>query len=257
MDLPELGAYGVRMTGIEGKVVAITGASSGIGEATAELLAGRGARVVLGARRAEPLEALARRIVGAGGEAAHRPTDVRRREDVAALVDLARERFGRLDVLISNAGVMPISPLDDLRVDDWDAMVDVNVKGVLHGIAAALPVFREQGTGHFVHTASTSGLKVTPTMAVYAGTKFAVRAISEGLRQEAGKDLRVTVITPGMTRTNATTGMTDPAVQARIQEGLDAYGMEPEAIARSIAFAIEQPAGVDVGEIVVRPTAQA
>jgi NADP-dependent 3-hydroxy acid dehydrogenase YdfG len=245
------------MTGIEGKVVAITGASSGIGEATAVLLAQRGAKVVLGARRADPLEAVAARIVAAGGEAAQRPTDVRRREDVAALVALARERFGRLDVLVSNAGVMPVSPLDDLRVDDWEAMVDVNVKGVLHGIAAALPVFREQGTGHFVHTASTAGLKVVPTMAVYAGTKFAVRAISEGLRQEAGKDLRVTVITPGMTRTNATVDMTNDAARTSIQEGLNAYGLPAEAVARSIAFAIEQPAGVDVGEIVVRPTAQA
>ncbi len=241
------------MSGIEGKVVAITGASSGIGEATALLLAERGARLVLGARREDRLAALASRL----GDAAYLPVDVRRRADLADLVTLARERFGRLDVLVGNAGVMPISPMDDLRVDEWDAMVDVNIKGVLHGIAAALPVFRAQGAGHFVNVASTAGFRVVPAMAVYAGTKFAVRAISEGLRQEAGDTLRVTIISPGMTRTNFADTMTNAYVRAQLAESRDAIAMPPAAVARAIAYAIEQPADIDVGEVVVRPTAQA
>jgi NADP-dependent 3-hydroxy acid dehydrogenase YdfG len=237
---------------IEGKVVAITGASSGIGEATALWLASRGAKLVLGARREDRLATLAARL----GDAAYLAVDVRRRSDVADLVALANKRFGRLDVLVSNAGVMPISPLDELRVDDWDAMVDVNLKGVLHGIAAALPVFREQGGGHFVNIASTAGFRIVPTMAVYAGTKFAVRAISEGLRQEAGDNLRVTIISPGMTRTNSADSMTDPAVRDQLAETVDRIGMPAEAVARAIAYAIEQPADIDVGEVVIRPTAQ-
>ena len=244
------------MLGIEGKVVVITGASSGIGEATALLLAERGAKVVLGARGPDRLEALAARIADTGGEVAYAPTDVRRRDDVAKLVGLACERFGKLDVLVGNAGVMPISPLDDLRVDDWDDMIDINVKGVLHGIAAALPVFRTQGFGHFVNTASTAAFRVVPNMSVYAGTKVAVRAISEGLRQEAGDKLRVTIISPGMTRTNFADSMTNPEVKAKLSETRDAVAMPPDAIARAIAFAIDQPAEVDVSEIVVRPTAQ-
>jgi NADP-dependent 3-hydroxy acid dehydrogenase YdfG len=244
------------MTGIEGKVVVITGASSGIGAATALLLAERGAKVVLGARGPDRLKALADRIADAGGEVACAPTDVRRREDVAKLVGLGCERFGKLDVLVGNAGVMPISPLDDLRVEDWEDMIDVNVKGVLYGIAAALPVFRAQGFGHFVHTASTAAFRVVPNMSVYAGTKVAVRAISEGLRQEAGDKLRVTIISPGMTRTNFAESMTNPAVKAQLSATRDAVAMPPEAIARAIAFAVEQPAEVDVSEVVVRPTAQ-
>jgi NADP-dependent 3-hydroxy acid dehydrogenase YdfG len=244
------------MSGVEGKVVAITGASSGIGEATALLLAKRGAKVVLGARRSGPLEALAARIADAGGEAAVAATDVRRRDDLSDLVKLARERYGKLDVLVSNAGIMPISPFDELRVEDWEDMVDVNLKGVLYGIAAALPVFREQGSGHFVNLASTAAFRVVPSMSVYSGTKMAVRAISEGLRQEAGDKLRVTIISPGMTRTNFAEAMTSPEVKAQLEERRDATAMPPDAIARAIAFAIEQPAGVDVGEVVVRPTAQ-
>ncbi|MEV0848469.1 SDR family oxidoreductase [Streptomyces sp. NPDC049954] len=244
------------MSGIEGKVVVITGASSGIGEATALLFAERGAKAVLGARRPERLEALAGRIERAGGEAAWLPTDVRRRGDLQALVGRARERFGGIDVLVSNAGVGLISPLDELRVDDWEEMIDVNLKGVLYGIAAALPVFREQGSGHFVNTVSTAGLRIVPLQSVYAGTKNAVRTISEGLRQEAGAGLRVSVVSPGFVRTEFADSMPDPEVRARISERMEDIAIPPEAVARAIAFAVEQPDTVDVGEIVVRPTAQ-
>lgn len=248
---------GISLSGIEGKVVAITGASSGIGEATALLLAERGAKVVLGARRADRLEALGARIVNAGGEAAYASIDVRRRDDLSTLVQLACERYGKLDVLVNNAGVMPISPLDDLRVEDWEAMIDINIKGVLYGIAAALPVFRKQGFGHFVNTASTAAFRIVPNQSVYAGTKFAVRAISEGLRQEAGDKLRVTIISPGFTRTDGVgAAVTNPEVKAQLEESRDKFAMPPEAIARSIAFAIEQPADIDVSEVIVRPTAQ-
>ena len=203
-------------SGIEGKVVAITGASSGIGEATALLLAERGAKVVLGARGSDRLHALAARIADAGGEVSHAPTDVRRRDDVSALVALACERYGKLDVLVNNAGIAPIAPLDDLRVQEWEDMIDINIKGVLYGIAAALPVFRKQGFGHFVNTASTAGLITMPNMAVYSATKFAVRAISEGMRLEAGDKLRVTVISPGFVQTNLAESIPNPATKAQI-----------------------------------------
>jgi len=243
------------LSGIEGKVIVITGASSGIGEVTALLLAERGAKVVLGARRSDRLEALAARITKMGCEVSYAQTDVRRRGDLSDLVKLACERYGRLDVLVNNAGVMPISPLDDLHVEEWEEMIDVNIKGVLYGIAAALPVFRKQDFGHFVNIASTAAYLILPSMSVYAGTKVAVRAISEGLRQEAGDKLRVTIISPGITRTNFAETMTNPVVKAQLEEIRDKTAMQPEAIARAIAFAIEQPADVDVSEIVVRPTA--
>ncbi|GGN41190.1 oxidoreductase [Streptomyces kronopolitis] len=244
------------MAGTEGKVVAITGASSGIGEATALLLAERGARLVLGARRTERLAELVARIERAGGSAVQIRTDVTRPEDLHALVALATERFGRLDVLVGNAGVGTISPLDDLRVEEWDHMIDVNVKGVLHGIAAALPVFRAQGAGHFVTTASTAAFRIVPTMAVYAASKFAVRALCEGLRQEAGDALRVTTVSPGAIATDFAEASSNSRVRAEITKMRDDLAIPPDAIARAIAFAIEQPADVDVNEIVVRPTAQ-
>ncbi|MEK5141159.1 SDR family oxidoreductase [Paenibacillus sp. FSL M7-0134] len=241
---------------IENKVVVITGASSGIGEATALLLAERGAKVVLGARGADRLEALATRISNGGGEAVYARTDVRRREDLCNLVNLACERYGKLDVLVSNAGVMPISPLEDLCVEDWEDMIDVNIKGVLYGIAAALPIFHKQGSGHFVNIASVAGHKTVPNQSVYSGTKFAVRAISEGLRQEAGDKLRVTIISPGIVQTNFTEGMTNPALRDQLAAIRDKLAMTPAAVARAIGFAIEQPDDIDVNEIVIRPTAQ-
>ena len=244
------------MNNIAGKVIAITGASSGIGEATARRLAASGAKLVLGARREERLAAIAASLEAEGGEAVFAVTDVRERAHLERLVALAQARFGRLDVLINNAGVGPISLMDELRVDDWIDMVDVNIKGVLYGIAAALPVFRAQQAGHIINTLSTAGLKIVPTMAVYAGTKNAVRTISEGLRQEAGPHLRVTVVSPGMIATEFTSKITSPAVRAQITGEVAAVAIEADAIARAIAFAIEQPADVDVGDIVVRPTAQ-
>ena len=244
------------MSTVNGKVVAITGASSGIGEASALLLAESGAKLVLGARGTDRLQALADRIIAAGGDAAWVRTDVKQRGDLSHLVKLACDRYGKLDVLMSNAGVGPISPLDELRVHDWEDMIDINLKGVLYGIAAALPVFRRQGFGHFINTASTAAHRVVPNMAVYAGTKIAVRAISEGLRQEAGDKLRVTVISPGFTRTNLAESMTNQQVKAQTVATMEKFAISPDAIARAIVFAIEQPADVDVGEIVVRPTAQ-
>ena len=244
------------MLGIKDKVVAITGASSGIGAATALLLVERGAKVVLGARGADRLKTLADRIAAAGGQVAWMPVDVRTASDLTGLVDLARRQFGKLDVLISNAGVGPIGPLDDLRVADWEDMIDINLKGFLYGIAAALPVFREQGFGHFVTVISTAGLQIVPNMVVYAATKNAVRTVCEGLRQEAGDKLRVTGVSPGFVKTNFVDSMTNDEMKAQIKKKMGEIGIPPEAIARAIAFAIEQPADVDVGEIVVRPTAQ-
>jgi NADP-dependent 3-hydroxy acid dehydrogenase YdfG len=245
------------MSSVKNKVVAITGASSGIGEATAILLADHGAKLVLGARGSGRLKLLADRIAAAGGDVVYAPTDVKRQDDVSDLVKLACERYGKLDVFFSNAGVMPVSPLDDLRVDDWDEMIDVNIKGVLYGIAAALPVFRAQGFGHFVNTASTAAHRTVPNQSVYSATKFAVRAISEGLRQEAGDKLRVTVISPGFVRTNFADGVKSAEVKAQLETARDRFAMPPDAIARAVLFAVEQPADVDVNEIVIRPTAQA
>ncbi|RAI03536.1 oxidoreductase [Acuticoccus sediminis] len=242
--------------GIEGTVVAITGASSGIGRATAKLLAEKGAFVVLGARREEPLVQVADEIAAAGGKAAWMVTDVRRRGDLVALVALALERAGGLDAIVNNAGIGPISRLDALRVEDWDAMIDVNLRGTLYGIAAALPVFARQGRGHVVNVISTAGIRIVPTMGVYAATKNAVRTVTEALRQEAGPNLRVTEVSPGMIATNFGSSITDQPTKAMIEERSGQIAIAPEAIARGILFALEQPGDVDVGSIVIRPTAQ-
>lgn len=239
------------------KVVAITGASSGIGAATAVLLAGRGATVVLGARRTERLEELADQIRGRGGRATVCSTDVTRREDLDRLVARAVDEFGRLDVLVANAGVARIAPLADLELDDWSAMIDVNLRGVLHGIAAALPVFRRQGHGHLVTTVSTSGLKIVPGQAVYAGTKNAVRTLLEALRQESTDGvLRTTSISPGYVRTELIDYIDDPAAREAAQRHMSELGIAPEAVAAAIAFVIDQPDDVEIGEMTIRPTIQ-
>lgn len=242
--------------GIEGKVVAITGGSSGIGRATAKLLADQGASVVLGARREDRLAEVVDSIVANGGTAASKVTDVRKRKDLEALVAFAVEWRGRLDVIINCAGIGPISRFDALDVDSWDAMIDVNLRGTLYGMAAALPVFAKQASGHVINVVSTAGIQIVPTMGVYAATKNAVRTATEVLRQEAGPNLRVTEVSPGMIDTNFVDSITDQPTKKMIEDRLGPIAIPPEAVARSILFAIGQPPEVDVGSIVIRPTAQ-
>jgi NADP-dependent 3-hydroxy acid dehydrogenase YdfG len=244
------------MQGIEGKVVVITGASSGIGEATAKALARKGAKVVLGARRTDRLENLVAELRREGRSASFRKVDVTRLEEVQALANFALDSHGRLDVFINNAGIMPLSPLDRLKIDEWNRMIDVNIRGVLHGIAAALPYFRKERAGQFINVSSLGGHKAVATAAVYCGTKFAVHAISEALRQEVGGDIRVTVVSPGVVESELAETITDASTRTFIDE-FRRTSIKPEAIARAIAFAIEQPADVDVSEIIVRPTASA
>jgi NADP-dependent 3-hydroxy acid dehydrogenase YdfG len=243
------------MSDVTGKVVAITGASSGIGEAAGRLLAAAGAKVILGARRVDRLESIASDIRKSKGDVEIQAIDVTKREDLTLFVKKAQDRFGRLDVLIGNAGLMPLSPFDDLKVDEWDRMIDVNIKGVLYGIAAALPVFRKQGSGHFITVSSVAGHRIAPTGAVYSGTKFAVRAISEGLRQEAGDKIRVTIISPGVVESELAETISNPEVKKRIED-YRKVAIPAEAIASAMAYAIGQPANVDVNEILIRPTAQ-
>ena len=241
---------------INGKVVVITGASSGIGRATARLLADHGAMVVLGARREEALATITQDISSAGGKVVYRVTDVTRRADVEALVALAVRQGEKLDVIVNNAGIAPTSRFDALRVEDWDAMIDVNLRGTLYGIAAALPIFQRQQSGHFVNIVSTAGLKIVPTMGVYAATKNAVRTISEALRQESGPNVRVIGASPSFVSTNLAKSTSDAAVREAIERRTSEIAIPPEAIAHGIAFAIDQPEEVDVGSIVIRPTAQ-
>jgi NADP-dependent 3-hydroxy acid dehydrogenase YdfG len=233
------------------KVVLITGASSGIGEGTARQLAANGARVVLGARRTARLEAIAADIEKAGGAVRLRRLDVTDREDVEAFAAFAESAFGPIDVLVNNAGVMPLSPLSALKVDEWDRMIDVNIRGVLHGIAAVLPRMEAQGHGHIINVSSVGGFVVQPTAAVYAATKFTVRAISEGLRKESDR-IRCTCICPGVVTSELVDTISDPVARERMQS-YRKLAIEPDAIGRAIQFAIEQPGDVDVNEIVVRP----
>ena len=242
--------------GIEGKVVAVTGASSGIGEAIALLLAKRGAKVVLGARRSDRLAELEARIKLASGDAVHILTDVKRRSDLVSLVDLACERYGKLDVMINNAGMSQLSRIDELDVEGWEEMIDVNLKGALFGIAAAIPVFLKQGSGHIINIISTSGIKIVPTQGVYAGTKNAVRTISEAMRQESGGRWRVTGISPGFVQTEFANNLKDLSMKAAVLDKMGSIAISPDAIARAVAFAIEQPADVELGDIVIRPAAQ-
>ncbi|MFF1786038.1 SDR family oxidoreductase [Kitasatospora sp. NPDC058243] len=238
------------------KVVAITGASSGIGEATARRLAADGHRLFLGARRTDRLDRLVAEITAAGGTAAARRLDVTEAADVRDFVAAAEERYGRVDVMVNNAGVMPLSPLEALRTEEWDRMIDVNLRGVLHGISAALPVMRAQGGGHIVNIASVGAYEVSPTAAVYCATKFAVRAISEGLRQESAGDVRVTLVSPGVTESELADGIEDPAAREAMRT-YRAVALPASAIADAVAYAISQPPYVDVNEIVVRPAASA
>ncbi|MDQ8187423.1 SDR family oxidoreductase [Pelagicoccus sp. SDUM812002] len=240
------------MNPIAQKVVLITGASSGIGEATARHLAAEGAKVVVGARRTERLERLVAEIRSAGGIADFHTLDVTSLESMRAIAAFALELYGRIDVWVNNAGVMPLSPMAELRVDEWNRMIDVNLRGVLHGIAAVLPHFADRKEGQIVNVSSIAGHHVWPSCAVYSGTKFAVRAISEGLRQES-KDIRVTIISPGAVESELADSITSPATAAAVAEHFRQDMLAPDAVARSVAYAIEQPADVDVNEITIRP----
>ena len=244
------------MSSIEGKVVVITGASSGLGEATARLLATSGAKVFLGARRTERLNAVVTDIRRAGGQAASRTVDVTKRAEVEAFIHAAVEQFGRIDVVVNNAGVMATAPLGKALIDEWDRMIDVNLKGVLYAIASALPIFERQHSGQFINIASVAGLKVRATNAVYAATKHAVRALSEGLRQEAGEGIRTTIISPGVVQSELPLGSSDPESAAQVKDLYQRTAIPADAVARAIAYAIEQPADVDINEIVLRPTVQ-
>ncbi|KAB0548943.1 SDR family oxidoreductase [Pseudomonas argentinensis] len=242
------------MNNIQEKVVLITGASSGIGEGCARLLAEKGARVVLGARRVERLEQLVADIRAAGGQAIARRLDVTDASDVQAFVDTAMAEYGRVDVLLNNAGVMPLSMIEALKMDEWNRMIDVNIRGVLHGIAAALPVMQAQRSGQIINVASIGAYRVSPTAAVYCATKYAVRAISDGLRQEVGGDIRVTLVSPGVVESELAESISDEGARDAMRE-FRKVAISPSAIARAVAYAIEQPADVDVSELVVRPTA--
>jgi NADP-dependent 3-hydroxy acid dehydrogenase YdfG len=241
------------MSDIKGKVIVITGASSGIGEAAASLLAERGAKVVVGARRTERLEKLAAGIKAKGGEAAFRAVDVAKRADVKAFVEFAKAKFGQVDVLINNAGVMPLSLMSEVKVDEWDRMIDVNIRGVLNGIAAVLPDMKARGNGQIINVASIAAHAVVPTGAVYCATKYAVWAISDGLRQE-NPDVRVTTISPGVVATELGDDISDQGAKDFLVE-LRKTALKPDAIARAIAYAVEQPDEVDVSEVIVRPIA--
>lgn len=243
------------MSEIANKVVLITGASSGIGEATARLLASKGAKVLLGARRTDRLEKSVAEIREAGGTAECRALDVTSLDDTKAFAAFAAEKLGPVDVLVNNAGIMPLSPLHELKIDEWNRMIDVNIRGVLHGIAAVLTGMQARKSGHIINISSIGGHQVWPTCAVYSGTKFAVIAISEGLRLE-NKDVRVTVISPGVVESELANTTSDPATREFLKD-YRKIALSPDAIGRAIAYAIEQPADVDVNEIIVRPTAGA
>ena len=242
---------------ITGKVIVITGASSGLGEAAARLLSRQGATVVLGARRIDRLKALTDEITRNEGKTFALPTDVTNREQVKRLVDSAVEKFGRIDVMLNNAGLMPQAPLERLKIDEWDQMIDVNLKGVLYGIAAALPHMQRQKSGHFINVSSVAGHKVGPGFAVYAATKHAVRALSEGLRQEVKPyNIRTTVISPGAVATELPSSVSEPDIAKRIQKFYDDIAIPAESFARVVAFAMSQPDDVDINEILFRPTRQ-
>lgn len=245
------------MKNIKDKVVVITGASSGLGEASARALSAAGAIVVLGARRTDRIESLANDIIKKGGKAIAIPTDVTVADHVKRLVDSGVKTFGKVDVIINNAGLMPHSPLERLKIDDWNQMIDVNIKGVLHGIAAVMPHMIKQKSGHIINVSSVAGHKVNPGGAVYAATKHAVIALSEGLRQEVKPyNIRTTVISPGAVATELPDSATEPDVAEGIRKFYDQVAISPDSFARCIIFAMSQPDDMDVNEILFRPTAQ-
>lgn len=242
---------------IKGKVVIITGASSGMGEAAAKHLSGLGATVILGARRAERIEKLAKEIHANGGNALAVTVDVTQRVQVKQLVEKAVGQFGRVDVILNNAGIMPLSTMDSLHVDEWDKMIDVNIKGVLNGIAAVLPYMKEQKSGQIINTSSVAGHKVFNGSAVYSATKYAVRALTEGLRMEVkAYNIRTTIVCPGAVKTELLEHITDVDVRQANEDYVGSVGISPDSFARVVAFAISQPEDVDINEIIFRPTSQ-
>src|SRR5258705_6755620 len=246
----------MMITNIQGKVVVITGASSGLGESTARLLAGNGAKVVLGARRKDRIDAVVKDIIATGGSAVGFKTDVTKRTDVEALVKGAMDNHGRIDVIVKNSGIMTIAPMAALKVEEWDRMIDVNIKGLLYGVAAVLPIMQKQKLGHIINIASVAGFKVfAPGGTVYSATKFAVRALTEGLRMELKADnIRCTVISPAAVATELPEGSSEETTRKNLREFYK-IGIPSESIARAIAYAIDQPADVEIGDAVIRPTA--
>lgn len=245
------------MENIKGKVIAITGASSGMGEAAAKHLANLGASVVLGARRADKIEALSKEINDNGGKSLAIAVDVTKRDQVKQFVDSAVAHFGRVDVILNNAGIMPLSPIDRLNVDEWDTMIDVNIKGVLNGIAAVLPYMKEQKSGQIINTSSVAGHKIFGGSAVYSATKFAVWALTEGLRMEVKPyNIRTTIVCPGAVKTELLEHISEADIQQANQDYVGAVGISPDSFARVVAFAISQPDDVDINEVIFRPTAQ-
>ena len=241
---------------IENKVVVITGASSGLGEATARHLAALGAKVVLGARRTDKLKTITAEITQAGGKAVFTTADVTSKADVENLINAAIIAYGRVDVVVNNAGYMAIAPMEQSRTDEWDRMIDINIKGLLYGVAAALPVFEKQKSGHIINISSVAGTKVfSPGGTVYSGTKFAVRAISEGLRHELAGKVRITSINPGAVDSELKLGSNDEASSKAVNQFYE-QAIPADSVARAIAFAIEQPADVGINEIVLRPLTQ-
>lgn len=244
------------MENIKEKVVAITGASSGMGKSIALELAKNGAKVVLGARRTEKLQQIVDEIKIKGGEATFTKIDVKKKADLVRLVDTAVEEYGRLDVIVNNAGVSQLSRIDELDIEGWEEMIDINLKGVLYGMAAAIPVFRQQQSGHIINIISTSGIKIVPMQGVYAGTKNAIRTIAEAFRQESDGNIRITGISPGFVKTDFANNLKNEKMKTAIQNGMEQIAIDPIAIATAVIYAISQPSDVEIGDIVIRPSKQ-
>lgn len=244
------------MKNINGKVVAITGASSGMGKAIAIELAKNGAKVMLGARRTEQLQQIVEEIKNAGGEAACITIDVKIKADLFRFINRAVEQYGKLDVIVNNAGISQLSRIDELDIEGWEEMIDINLKGVLYGMAAAIPVFRQQQSGHIVNIISTSGIKIVPMQGVYAGTKNAIRTIAEAFRQESDGNIRITGISPGFVKTDFADNIKNNEMKVTIQKGMEQMAIDPIAIANAVIYAISQPDDVEIGDIVIRPSKQ-
>ena len=244
------------MQNIKGKVVAITGASSGMGKAIAIELAKNGAKVVLGARRTEQLQQIVEEIKSKGGDATFVQIDVKNKADLVRLVNTAVEQYGKLDVIVNNAGISQLSRIDELDMDGWEEMIDINLKGVLYGMAAAIPVFKEQKLGHIVNIISTSGIKIVPLQGIYAGTKNAIRTIAEAFRQESDGNIRITGISPGFVKTDFANNIKNEEMKTAVQKGMEQIAIDPIAIANAVIYAVSQPDDVEIGDIVIRPSKQ-